>query len=138
MTRQRFCNLDGLPIDDAAERFYTVTDSATGLSKDICVGCARKASSVVVWAPLQAYAAGARVRPTSGQQGVFVYDCIVPGTSGETEPAWPVGKAGQVVNDGNVTWQMNKAPKDNSALKIRKTNVTADESMHGWMQRDDA
>jgi hypothetical protein len=45
---------------------------------------------VSTWKPSTAYAAGAWVRPATVGISPLLFQCTAPGTSGATEPAWPV------------------------------------------------
>lgn len=55
-----------------------------------------------VWAAATAYAFGARVIPATRNGRRYV--CVVAGTSGATEPDWPVTDSARV-EDGTVTWE---------------------------------
>jgi len=62
-----------------------------------------------VWAPKTPYAVGARVTPVApygaGEVGldIFLFTCIVPGTSGPAAPLWPEFVS-VPIQDGQVTW----------------------------------
>lgn len=54
------------------------------------------------WATAEAISAGLPIRPTTGNG--FYYTATVGGTTGGTEPVWPL-VSGATVVDGSVTWQ---------------------------------
>jgi hypothetical protein len=69
------------------------------------------AIGAVTWAPLTAFAIGAKIVPTAG--GSFVYRvCGVtsgatsPFLSGATEPVWPTSAFGAQVDDGGLVMQL--------------------------------
>ena len=66
------------------------------------------------WMPSTVYSVNARVIPVAGV-GSFIYICIQAGTSGATEPVWPVIQ-GQTIIDGAVIWMA-------CSLKIRRMFV---------------
>jgi len=82
------------------------------------------------WQAGYTYAAGAVVIPTlnSGQHG-FQYTAQNSGTSGSTEPAWPLppqGGSSTTVQDGGVTWELNTtncAPTLSGTCPIVCTNA---------------
>lgn len=55
-----------------------------------------------VWEAGKAYGYGDKVVPASHRGRL--YECIEPGTSGGTEPTFPLYDSGQV-SDGTVTWR---------------------------------
>lgn len=55
------------------------------------------------WAGSTVYALGAVVVPAAGLQNGFRYECTTAGTSGASQPTWPVVE-GATVSDGTVTW----------------------------------
>lgn len=54
------------------------------------------------WTAATSYSAGDVVRPTT--RNGYVYVCTAEGTSGSSEPTWPV-TVGATVTDGTVTWE---------------------------------
>lgn len=59
-------------------------------------------SGTAQWAASTAYALGAVVRPTPGSANAdSYYEATTAGTSGASQPAWPLGGT---VNDGTVVW----------------------------------
>jgi hypothetical protein len=53
------------------------------------------------WAASTAYPQGVYVTPSSANG--FIYGCLIAGTSGATQPAWPT-IVGATVVDGTITW----------------------------------
>jgi len=53
------------------------------------------------WALVTSYGLGAYIQPSASNG--YRYKATVAGTSGGTEPAWPLG-VGQTIADGTVTW----------------------------------
>lgn len=62
------------------------------------------------WAAATAYAQGQIRKPTTTQRTGFRYKVTVAGTSGGTEPQWPI-EEGVTVQDGSVTWEPD-GPED--------------------------
>jgi hypothetical protein len=58
--------------------------------------------SPIVWGEEEPQQVGDLVQPADDTQ--FYYECIVAGTTGESEPEWPEG-VGATVVDGSVTWR---------------------------------
>lgn len=56
------------------------------------------------WAPSRAYGTGHALTPTASNG--FFYTANAAGTSGSSEPAWPVTQ-GASVKDGTITWTAN-------------------------------
>jgi hypothetical protein len=57
------------------------------------------------WKPNTVYKAGEVVTPNTGTTGNgHTYVCAIAGTSGATQPVFPLGDAG-IVTDGTVTWK---------------------------------
>ena len=54
------------------------------------------------WTAGTSYAAGARVKPTTGNG--FYYQAVNAGTSGGTEPTWPI-YLGETVGDNGISWE---------------------------------
>lgn len=59
------------------------------------------------------------------------YECTTGGTSGETEPTWPLD-VGQTVNDGTVTWTCRDKAASPAALAVE---LNAD-GLGGFSQKD--
>ncbi len=84
---------------------------------------------VTTWAPNTSYAAGAWVRPATGGSSLR-FLCTTAGTSGATEPTWPVPQVSGTsqlvtvttsrypVTDGSVTWSSRDA--EELPLDLRK------------------
>jgi hypothetical protein len=89
------------------------------------------AKSVVgtVWAADTAFAYGAVIIPTEANRNGHRYKCIMPGTSGVTEPSWPTWD-NSAVGDGSVLqWQEDGAECD---LWDRRAL-----GWHGWNKKAD-
>ena len=57
-----------------------------------------------LWQPSISFTFGSLVKPASG----YIYTCVSAGTTGSTEPSWPLptpGNQNPTVNDGTVTWR---------------------------------
>jgi len=54
------------------------------------------------WASGTTYVAGDRVKPTTGNG--FYYQAVNGGTSGSTQPTWPI-YLGETVNDNGISWE---------------------------------
>lgn len=72
------------------------------------------ASSAVV-ACTQAMGHPTLLRPATGNAGGFTFQCVVAGTTGTTEPAWPQ-TLGATVTDGGATWA-------NTGLNVAASSV---------------
>lgn len=118
MSRQRVCDLDGTLIDGKKDRFFTVTDSATGVVKDICLQCSRSNAGVTTWTAGATYQLGARVRKVGGSMGKWIGECVLAGQAGATEPVWP-STVGAFTNDGSLRWVTVLAPNDNTRITVK-------------------
>ncbi len=65
------------------------------------------APSASAWGASTAYPLGAQVQDSNGNQ----QKCIVAGTSGTAQPAWPT-TLGATVTDGSVTWELTGVAGD--------------------------
>jgi len=101
-------------------------------------------SSRTAWTPSTAKVLGDFVRPTSiTDANVFVYECTVAGTTGTTEPTWPVVE-GQTVVDGTVTWtcrrrktfkgMMADYPKVENQTAYFRSEYLNDEAVYTWKE----
>lgn len=54
------------------------------------------------WASSTTYVAGDRIKPTTGNG--FYYEAVNGGTSGGSEPTWPI-YLGETVDDNGITWE---------------------------------
>src|SRR5260370_6182648 len=69
-----------------------------------------RGQSAAPWAATRSYTAGTIVTPTPANANGFTCRAINSGTSGSTEPSWPVVAGGSVVENGAtppITWQQN-------------------------------
>ena len=48
-------------------------------------------------------ALGTLIKPTSGNETGYIYECTTEGTGGSSEPTWPT-KTGDTVTDGSTVW----------------------------------
>jgi prepilin-type N-terminal cleavage/methylation domain-containing protein len=60
------------------------------------------------WHPNTTYAVNAVVLPTTPNANGFQYICTVAGTSGASEPGWPI-VSNATVADNTITWRQNGA-----------------------------
>jgi hypothetical protein len=60
------------------------------------------------WAPATVYALNTYLMPNDLTGSGFTYKCTTAGTSGTTQPAWPVG-VGATVSDGSAVWTRDVA-----------------------------
>lgn len=56
------------------------------------------------WANATAYVSGVKVQPVGGNG--FIYQCTTSGTSGASEPTWPVVGIGTTVVDNTCIWEL--------------------------------
>lgn len=139
MSQQRVCDLDGTVIDPLVDEFFTVTAGRDGRTKDICYQCARASrgpDAPVSWSSNTAYEVGDRVYPihTPGAFMPFVYDVVTAGTSGGTEPTWPVTVGTELV-DGTVTFVARAGPNGatNVFLQLPAIATPGNYTMWGWL-----
>lgn len=59
--------------------------------------------TVASWITGKTVALNATIHPTSANRGYFYFNCTTAGTTGATEPTWPVTNAG-TVTDGTAVW----------------------------------
>lgn len=86
--------------------------------------------TVSAWAATTNYAAGNFVKPLAAENG-YVYEVTTDaGSSGGSEPAWPVVIGNTVVDDG-ITWTCRAGvPQDNDTVVVSANNtVTVDVDM---------
>jgi lambda family phage minor tail protein L len=87
------------------------------------------------WAASTSYAVGAIVRATSVQDFGLVFQCVVAGTSGGSQPAWPT-LIDSTTTDGGVTWKAISAVyEDLSVLEpnaiVELFQLHLDATLHG-------
>jgi lambda family phage minor tail protein L len=87
------------------------------------------------WAASTSYAVGAIVRATSVQDFGLVFQCVVAGTSGGSQPAWPT-LIDSTTADGGVTWKAISAVyEDLSVLEpnaiVELFQLHLDATLHG-------
>ena len=82
-----------------------------------------------VWNPNTPYVLNAQVRPTGSS--VYSYKRLSAGSSGATEPFWPV-PYGQTVTDGGITWECC-AQQGDTANQVGSALTGADH----WIERAD-
>lgn len=68
----------------------------------------------VAWAATTAYTYNIKRRPVAGDNG-YIAVCVIPGTSGGGEPAWPTTE-GTLTVDGTVTWMTVRRPRLNEQV----------------------
>ncbi len=59
--------------------------------------------TVASWTTGKTVALNATIHPTSANRGYFFFKCTTAGTTGATEPTWPITNAG-TVTDGTAVW----------------------------------
>ena len=87
------------------------------------------------WAASTSYAVGAIVRATTVQDFGLVFQCIVAGTSGGSQPAWPT-LIDSTTTDGGVTWKaISSVYEDLSVLEpnaiVELFQLHLDATLHG-------
>ena len=87
------------------------------------------------WVATTSYAVGAIVRATTVQDFGLVFQCVVAGTAGSTQPAWPT-LIDSTTTDGGVTWKAISAVyEDLSVLEpnaiIELFQLHLDATLHG-------
>src|SRR3984885_8849270 len=76
------------------------------------------------WIASTAYLAGEYVQPTATGGNGHLYRCTITGTTGTTEPSWPLTE-NSTVTDGGVTWEeqtpvlVNRLPAPNGPQPTR-------------------
>lgn len=66
--------------------------------------------TTISWLPSHAYLTGAVVTQTSG---LPLWRCTTPGTSGGSEPTWPVASPWTVTDGGTLVWTLNTTFRQN-------------------------
>ncbi len=74
------------------------------------------ADTLPIWIANTAYVVGQKVQPIAGNG--FVYRCSVSGTSGSSEPSWPVSPLGATVADGGCTWALTAVHHPKTEIKL--------------------
>lgn len=65
------------------------------------------------WDASTAYALGDIIQPSGADaNGNFIYEVTTAGTSGTSEPTWPVTPVGATVADGTVVWTLRRFSSD--------------------------
>jgi hypothetical protein len=73
-----------------------------------------------IWAAASGYVEGNKVQPIGGNG--FVYRCSTTGTSGGSEPTWPVTPIGATVADGTCVWTLVAAHHPITEIKLSLTS----------------
>lgn len=89
-------------------------------SEFACAGVGGMYFNLPTWGPLETHSLGWFVRPTSGKATGLYYVVVSAGTTGTTEPAWPIA-IGMTVVDGSVQWQAYAA--DDPSLRFLVPDV---------------
>lgn len=69
-----------------------------------------------IWVATTAYALGKILTPTSPNG--FVYICVSAGTSGSSEPTWPIVGLGSTVVDGTCMWALYAVHHPATEIKL--------------------
>ncbi len=72
------------------------------------------------WVADTAYVSGDKVQPISGNG--FVYKCISSGTTGGSQPSWPVVTIGTTVVSGTSIWALEAAHHSTTEIKLSLTD----------------
>ena len=91
--------------------------------------------AIASWAASTAYALGDVRRAATDQVTGLYFKCVVAGTTGGSEPAWPTDIGNEVI-DGSVTWEaISSVYADLSVLApsaiIELFEVRLDNTLHG-------
>ena len=91
--------------------------------------------AIASWAASTAYALGDVRRAATAQVTGLYFKCVVAGTTGGSEPAWPTDIGNEVI-DGSVTWEaISSVYADLSVLApsaiIELFEVRLDNTLHG-------
>lgn len=68
------------------------------------------------WVTATPYTLGKLIKPTSSNG--FVYKCVSAGTSGGSEPTWPIVGIGSIVVDGSCIWALYATHHPKSEIKL--------------------
>jgi len=89
-------------------RYTATTQDDHGLSVGDRIAVIGATGTLITWAASVSRTKGIYAKPSSGNENGKKYRSLRAGTSGGSEPNWPVGE-GQVVADNNVVWQTEGA-----------------------------
>lgn len=81
------------------------------------------------WDNATAYALGYTIEPTT--PNTFYYMCTTAGTSGATEPTWPVSGIGSTVVDGTCVWTLQGLKHPVTEIKLSLTEAGLDTATGG-------
>jgi len=98
--------------------------AVTGGSLNNYVGWSWTLDSGVNWAAATAYQVGRIRRPTVANG--YIYQCIIAGTSGGSEPTWPT-TVGAVVADNTATWVCKPLPIPGDLIE-----ASCEFALSGW------
>ena len=72
-----------------------------------------------IWIASTAYTVGKIVKPTANNG--FIYKCTTAGTSGATQPTWPIVGIGSTVVDGTAVWALYAPHHLSTEIKLALT-----------------
>jgi hypothetical protein len=75
-------------------------------------------------------ALGTVIKPTTGNETGYVYECTTAGTGGVTEPTWPTNK-GDSVTDGTTVWIARDWISKNVGVKGIEIGASASQNTDG-------
>lgn len=85
------------------EVLFTGTDFTLSVPSENAVNVTIEAQQGSVWETIKLYSLDDLVFPTEPDVTPYYYECTTAGTSGGTEPVWPITISG-TVTDGSVEW----------------------------------
>jgi hypothetical protein len=77
-------------------------------------------------------ALGTTIRPTSGNETGYIYECTTAGTGSATEPTWPTTK-GESVTDGSTVWITRDQKVKNIGAKGVTVGATLSTDSDQWL-----
>ncbi|RLA91575.1 MAG: hypothetical protein DRG20_00930 [Deltaproteobacteria bacterium] len=80
--------------------FFSIFDEYT---KHVLFFYTQESKSLNIWQANTSYSVGDEIKATSNKDKGFYFRCTQAGTSGSTEPDWPL--PGNTVTDGTVIWE---------------------------------
>ena len=81
------------------------------------------------WAATTAYVLGDTIEPTT--PNTFAYVCTTAGTSGGSEPTFPVSGIGSTVVDGTAVWSLRGKRHEITEVKLALTSAGLDTATAG-------